>query len=57
MESAVSDFLAELREHWDDGYWWADRQLLLAVLAALATGIVGLGFAYLEARVRARVAA
>ena len=53
----MSDFLAELREHWDDGYWWADRQLLLAVLAALATGIVGLGFAYLEARVRAMVAA
>ena len=35
--------------------WWF--HLLLAVLAALATGIVGLGFAYLEARVRARVAA
>lgn len=53
----MSDFLSDLREHWDDGYWWADRQLLLAVLAALATGIVGLLFVYLEARVRRAVAA
>ena len=51
----MSDFLSELREHWDDGYWWADRQLLLAVLAALATGIVGLVFAFLETRMRAAV--
>ena len=53
----MTDFLSELREHWNDGYWWADRQLLLAVLVALATGIIGLGFAFLEARVRAAVAA
>lgn len=53
----MSDFLSELREHWSDGYWWADRQLLLAILAALATGVVGLLFTYLEARVRKGVAA
>jgi hypothetical protein len=38
----------ELREHWDDGYWWADRQLLLAVLVALAAGTIGLVFKTLE---------
>lgn len=46
------DFLAELREHWNDGYWWADRQLLLAILMALATGALGVAFAYLEGRAR-----
>lgn len=53
----MSDFLSELREHWNDGYWWADRQLLLAILAAIATGLIGLLFAYLETRVRAAAAA
>jgi ABC-type Fe3+ transport system permease subunit len=53
----VSDFLSELREHWSDGYWWADRPLTLAVLAAFLTGAIGLVFAFLEARMRAKVAA
>jgi hypothetical protein len=45
----MSELLAELREHWDDGYWWADRQLLLAALCALAAGIIGLAMKILEA--------
>lgn len=48
----MNDFLSDLREHWNDGYWWADRQILLAIIVALATGLLGVGFAYLEARVR-----
>lgn len=36
----MRSFLDELREHWDDGYWWADRQILLAIIL----GLVGLGF-------------
>lgn len=49
----MSDFLAELREHWDDGYWWADRQLLLAVVVALIAGTIELMFVYLKTRVTA----
>lgn len=36
----MSEFLQDLRDHWNDSYWWADHQLLLAVLL----GIVSLGF-------------
>jgi hypothetical protein len=39
----VKDFLTDLQLHWNDGYWWADRQwlqaLLLAVIATVAFGI------------------
>jgi hypothetical protein len=47
----VSEFLAELREHWDDGYWWADRQVLLAIVVALIAGSLELVFVYLKARI------
>lgn len=45
----MRELLADLREHWDDGYWWADRQLLLATLVAIIAGTLGLLFAVLEA--------
>lgn len=53
----MREFLDELREHWDDGYWWADRQLLLAVLVCVATGLLELALTYLKARITASVAA
>lgn len=46
----MSEFFAELREHWDDGYWWADHQLEAAILAALVAGLLELGFAYVKLR-------
>jgi hypothetical protein len=52
----VSEFFAELREHWDDGYWWADRQLLLAILVAVLAGTLELVFVYLKARILRAVA-
>lgn len=48
----MTEFLSDLREHWNDGYWWAEHQIELAVIVALVTGFLGVGFAYLEARVR-----
>lgn len=48
----MREFLEELRDHWDDGYYWADRQLLLAVLVALCAGAISLGFTYLELRMK-----
>lgn len=36
----MRDFLEEFAEHWDDGYWWADRQILLYVVL----GLIGLAF-------------
>ena len=31
----MREFLTDLRDHWDDGYWWADRQILLAIVLGL----------------------
>ena len=50
------ELLREALEHWDDGYWWADRQLLLAVLAALLTGTIALAFKAAELALEARLA-
>lgn len=45
-----------LREMWDrraDGYYWADHQLELAVLAALLAGSISLVFKWAELRLEA----
>lgn len=44
----MSELLSELRENWNDGYWWADHELLLATLAATVTAMISLTGAYLE---------
>ncbi len=31
----MADFWRDLRDHWDDHYWWLDHQLLMAILLAL----------------------
>jgi len=49
--------LSELRDQWDQIGDSDRRNLLLVVLMALATGLVGLLFTYLEARVRRAVLA
>lgn len=41
----MREFLEDLRNHWDDSYWWADHQLLMACLV----GLVSLSFALVEA--------
>jgi hypothetical protein len=44
------EHLREMWEHKGDSYWWADHQLELAVLVALAAGSIGLVFKYAELR-------
>lgn len=46
----LAEFWAELRENWDDSYWWADHPELRAAMVGVVAGIVSLMFAYLEAR-------
>ncbi len=36
----MSDFITDLKEHWNDSYWWADHQVLMAILV----GMIGLAF-------------
>jgi hypothetical protein len=47
----LQNFLAELRDHWDDGYWWADRQLLLTALIFVAAGAFDLAVHYGKLRI------
>jgi hypothetical protein len=48
----LRDFLADLRENWDDHYWWARHQVLQAALVAILVGTISLLFTFLEARVK-----
>lgn len=47
------DRLRDMWEHRDDGYWWADHQLELAILVALAAGSIGLMFKWAELAIEA----
>ncbi|HET9721127.1 MAG TPA: hypothetical protein VFP55_13685 [Solirubrobacteraceae bacterium] len=53
MSDRINEFLKDLRLNWDDHYWWARHQALLAAVTAIVTGVVGLLFTYLQARVAA----
>lgn len=44
----MNERLGELIENLRDPYWWADRPVTQAAVAALAGGIVGLVFKALE---------
>jgi hypothetical protein len=46
----LRELAGELRERWNDGYFWADHQVLQAVIAAVALGLIGLAFKWLELR-------
>jgi ABC-type branched-subunit amino acid transport system permease subunit len=51
----MRDYLEEIRENWDNAYWRADHPEVMAILAAVLTGLVGLLFVWLELRLRRRV--
>ena len=46
----MNDFLQELRDRWDDPYFWADHQALRMAGIAVVAGIIGLIFHYAELR-------
>lgn len=46
------EFVDELRDNWDDHYWWARHQGLQIALLAIVSGAIGLLFTYLEERVK-----
>jgi hypothetical protein len=47
--------LGELRVHYDDTYWWADRPVARTIVMVVCAGTVGLVFAYLEIKLKARI--
>jgi hypothetical protein len=52
----MADWLRDLRENWNDHYWRADHPEVAAIFIAIATGVLGLLFAYLQARITKSVA-
>lgn len=56
MPDRVTELLRELRERWDDPYWWADHQALRITLLSLLSGVLGLLFVYLDAKLKRRLA-
>lgn len=52
MIDRLREYLDELRENFDDHYWWLRHQMLMASLIALITGAIGLVFAWLETQIR-----
>jgi hypothetical protein len=47
----MTDYLRDLLDNWSDDYWRADHPEVVAVAIAVATGLIGLGFAWLESQI------
>lgn len=45
-------FIADLRQNYDNGYWWADHPALRMALIGVITGCIGLLFVILECKAR-----
>lgn len=56
MSERLREFLADVRENWDDDYWWARHQVLRATLIAIVMGAISLFFTWLETRIQATAA-
>lgn len=54
MTDRIKEYLQEARDRWDDPYWRLDHPEVTATIIALITGLVGLLFAYVQARLQAR---
>lgn len=46
--------LRDLRDRWGDHYWRANHPELTAIVIAVASGLIGLLFAYLQLRLERR---
>lgn len=57
MGEQLRELAGELRERWHDAYFWADHQLLQAILAAIAVGVISMVFKYAETRMVAALTA
>ena len=47
----MREYWQDLLDNWDDDYWRADHPEVIAAALAVLTGLIGLAFAWLEARI------
>lgn len=52
----MREFLTELRERWDDKYFWLDHPELRVAIIATISGAIGLLFLWAQLEMRARYA-
>ncbi|HET7047864.1 MAG TPA: hypothetical protein VFI54_06290 [Solirubrobacteraceae bacterium] len=50
----MREWLEDVRDHWNDPYWRLDHPELAITVASILTGIIGLLFAWLQAKLTAR---
>jgi len=55
MSDRIKQYLEDLRDKWDDQYWHADHPEVKAALIAIVTGLIGLLFAWLEAKLQQKI--
>lgn len=51
----IPEWLTELREHWNDGYWWADRQILLYAILLGLMAVYEVGTVYFKYRINLKL--
>lgn len=51
----IPEFITELRDHWNDGYWWADRQILLYAILLGIAGMYEIGVQYMRYRINLKL--
>lgn len=54
MRDELRDKLRELRERYDDPYYWADHPTLRIVILSVASGIIGFMFLWAQLELRRR---
>lgn len=55
MNEELRELLEDVRDNWRDPYWRADHPEIMAIVAAVLTGIIGLAFTVLQALVQRRL--
>jgi hypothetical protein len=51
----VRDFLDDFKQNWNNSYWWADRQWLMAVCTGVIVGGISLTVKYGELKMEQKM--
>jgi hypothetical protein len=55
MNPKVREFIDEVRNNWDDHYWWADHQWLMYILLCSILFVYELGTTYFKLRLKLKM--
>ena len=52
MTDRAREFFEDLRQNWDNTYWWADKQWLMYIILCSILMVYELATSYLKLRMR-----